>query len=108
MGFVAMDNKEVEKLIKQIKPITKFEATAILTYDLNFNRERSISEYTRVFGWGSRYKTREFLNRQSIPLISNGSQLHTDRVGKQKRHPKPLNGGAVINPIDGQLVKLPF
>ena len=103
-----MENKEVDKLINQTKPVTKFEAAAILTYDLNLNRERSISEYARVFKWKSRCKTRDFLNRQAIALFSNGSRLHLDRVEKQNRHPKPFNGETVTNPLDGQLVKLPF
>jgi len=107
MGFVAMNCKEVEILIKQGKSLTKFEATAVLTFDFNFNRNRSISEYRRIFGWKSRWKVRQFINCHPIPLIGNGSRMHTARTEKQNCHPKPANNNGLQDGADSQHEKLP-
>ena len=102
-----MNNKEVEKLIKQGKQLTKFEAIAILTYDLNFNRDRSISEYRRLFGWKSRWKVRNFINCHPIPLIGNGSKAHADRMEKQNCHLKLNNNNHSQGVTAGCTAKLP-
>ena len=108
MGFVAIDNEEVKKLKKQVKPLTKFEAVAVLTYDLNFNKIRPIAEYRRLFGWGSREKVRNFINRHATSLISNGSEAHTAMIEKQNRQSRAFNGEACERLTAMQGAKLPF
>jgi len=103
VGYIALDSNFYYELIKESRPLTRIEACFLLTNDLNYNRNNTISFYANQWSW-SRHKTRDFIksikseignikngqkNQKGHPIhmISNDSQLHKDTFQNQKGHP---------------------
>ena len=104
MGWISLDSNFYKELKTIHRKFTRIEAAFCLTYDMNYNRKKSINQYSIMWGW-SRHKTRDFLENiksasgsirngkknikgHPIRLIGNGSKSYRDIGVNQSGHPK--------------------
>lgn len=97
MGFVKAPTELIKSLREAKRTLSKQEAHLILTDDMNLNRAKKISEYSREWKW-SRRTVRRFLTKPPFPFDSNGLWCAGDIITKYA-HPKPLNNKGLEQPL---------